>query len=268
MDLWISKILLPGVPFAGRALGSSEGVSWAPHAPMGGTQYVFWLVPPGDLTAGELIQVPCMIRGGMHTVSVPDGAEEGEEFHTEVVAAPAAAGPKAKAHSILRFAAGVPAVAPASPSKLKSFPPTAKPPTPGTEGRPTSPPVLDKQQVPWRRRASRECVHFDSGKQPGDGVMVACSFCSTQNNTKMATTTRAMFDCAQCGRVVQWRPRQVWLRDQGRPLEMGIHPQPGEERAAQRKNDIAFLKDIVSLQLFTKCLCRPQHGQARPKHPF
>merc|ERR1740117_2281274 len=163
----------------------------------------------------------------MHTVSVPNGAEEGEEFHTEVVAAPAVAGPKAKAHSILRFAAGVPAVAPASPSKLKSFPPTAKPPTPGTEGRPTSPPVLDKQQVPWRRRASREC-----------------------------------------GRVVQWRPRQVWLRDQGRPLEMGIHPQPGEERAAQRKNDIAFLKDIVSLQLFTKCLCRPQHGQARPKHPF
>jgi len=225
---------------------------------MGGTQYVFWLVPPGDLTAGELIQVPCMIRGGMHTVSVPDGAEEGEEFHTEVVAAPAAAGPKAKPHSILRFAAGAPAAAPVNmASRLNPFPRAEQPPSP--EKQEGGAAILDKLQVPWQRRASRESIVFDSGKQPGDGVTVACSFCSTQNTTKMTTGTRANFDCAQCGRGVVWRPRQVWLRDQGRPLEMGIHPQPGEEKEARRKNDIKFLKDIVSLQLFTKCLCRPQH---------
>lgn len=232
-------------------------LSAPPHAPMGATQYVFWIVPHGDLTAGELIQVPCMIRGGMHTVSVPDGAEEGEEFHTEVIGAPAAAPPKVKPHSVLRFAAGVPAAAPASPSRLKSFP-QEHPRCPPAEGSV----VLDKAQVPWARRTSRECVAFDSGKQPGDGVTVSCCFCSTQNTTKMATGTRAKFDCAQCGRSVVWRPRQVWLRDQGRPLEMGIHPSAAEERAARRKNDIALLKDIVCFKLFTKCLCRPQQ-QAR-----
>eukprot|EP00964_Phaeocystis_antarctica_P042718 scaffold24492_cov48-Phaeocystis_antarctica.AAC.1 len=36
MDLcWISKILLPCVPFAGRALGSSEGVSLGTPRPNG-----------------------------------------------------------------------------------------------------------------------------------------------------------------------------------------------------------------------------------------
>ena len=63
----------------------------------GASQYVYWRVPPGDLRAGELIQVPCMIRGGMHTVSVPDGAEEGEECHTVEVTAPMAASPRVEA---------------------------------------------------------------------------------------------------------------------------------------------------------------------------
>ena len=224
----------------------------------GATQYVYWRVPPGDLRAGELIQVPCMIRGGMHTVSVPDGAEEGEECHTEEVTAPVAASPKAKPHSILRFAAGAPTTLGRNPgSLLKPFHPAEQPP----EGQEEGAAGLDTAQFPWRRRANCDApgkVAFDSGKQPGDGVTVSCCFCSTQNTTKMATGTRAKFDCAQCGRSVVWRPRQVWLRDQGRPLEMGIHPSAAEERAARRKNDIALLKDIVCFKLFTKCLCRPQ----------
>ena len=219
------------------------------------TQYVYWRVPPGDLRAGELIQVPCMIRGGMHTVSVPDGAEEGEECHTEEVTAPVAASPKAKPHSILRFAAGAPTTLGRNPgSLLKPFHPAEQPP----EGQEEGAAGLDTAQFPWRRRVNRGGVAFDSGKQPGDGVTVCCCYCSTENTTEMTTGTRAKFECAQCGRRVVWRPRQVWLRDQGRPLEMSIHPQPGEEREKRRKSDMAFMKDIVTLNLFTNCLSRPQ----------
>ena len=213
----------------------------------GATQYVYWRVPPGDLRAGELIQVPCMIRGGMHTVSVPDGAEEGEECHTVEVTAPVS--PKTKPHSILRFAAG----APTTLARNVEQPPEGQVEA-GAAG-------LDTAQFPWRRRANCDApgkVAFDSGKQPGDDVTVCCCYCSTQNTTEMTANPRAKFECAHCGRRVVWRPRQVWLRDQGRPLEMSIHPQPGEEREERRKADMALMKDIVTLNFFTKCLSRPQ----------
>ena len=65
-------------------------------------------------------------------------------------------------------------------------------------------------------------------KNPGSGVMVPCSACGAQNETKMAMGSRAQFNCGHCGALVLWRPRQIWLRDQGLPLEKSIHPQPGE----------------------------------------
>ena len=71
-----------------------------------------------------------------------------------------------------------------------------------------------------------------TAKRSGAGVMVPCSSCGAQNETKMAMGSRAQFNCGQCGAVVLWRPRQVWLRDQGMPMEKPIHPQPGETDGA------------------------------------
>ena len=65
-------------------------------------------------------------------------------------------------------------------------------------------------------------------KRPGDGVMVPCSACGAENQCAMVMGNRAQFTCGQCGVVVLWRPRQIWLRDQGMPMEKPIHPQPGE----------------------------------------
>eukprot|EP01063_Lacrimia_lanifica_P023105 TRINITY_DN305_c0_g2_i2.p3 TRINITY_DN305_c0_g2~~TRINITY_DN305_c0_g2_i2.p3 ORF type:complete len:120 (+),score=23.33 TRINITY_DN305_c0_g2_i2:51-410(+) len=65
-------------------------------------------------------------------------------------------------------------------------------------------------------------------KRPGAGVLVPCSACGRDNHTEMIMGNRAQFTCGNCGAVVLWRPRQVWLRDQGRPMEMPIHPKPGE----------------------------------------
>merc|ERR1740117_2555179 len=50
---------------------------------------VRWLMPP-DVKPGQLIQVTCLVQGGLHHVTVPFGAEEGEELNTEAEAAPAA----------------------------------------------------------------------------------------------------------------------------------------------------------------------------------
>ena len=89
----------------------------------------------------------------------------------------------------------------------------------------------------------------------GDGVMVACSFCSSQNSTQYPmypANALAQFDCTHCGVVVMWRPRQVWLRDQGVPLEMAVHPQPGDAKAAR------WMKDNAVSQLFTTCGFRPK----------
>lgn len=74
--------------------------------------------------------------------------------------------------------------------------------------------------------------HHIAGTQPqkvaGNATMVPCSACGAHNAVKMVMGTRAQFTCGQCGVVVIWRPRQIWLRDQGLPMEKPIHPQPGE----------------------------------------
>ena len=69
-------------------------------------------------------------------------------------------------------------------------------------------------------------------KNPGDGVLVPCNFCGATNRTKMAMGSRAQFNCGNCQALVLWRPRQIWLRDQGLPMEKAIHPQPGETDGA------------------------------------
>ena len=65
-------------------------------------------------------------------------------------------------------------------------------------------------------------------KNVGDAMLVPCSSCGANNDVKMIMGSRAQFTCGNCGTVVFWRPRQVWLRDQGRPMEKSIHPLPGE----------------------------------------
>lgn len=65
-------------------------------------------------------------------------------------------------------------------------------------------------------------------KNVGDAMLVPCSSCGANNDVKMVMGSRAQFTCGSCGTVVLWRPRQVWLRDQGQPMEKPIHPQPGE----------------------------------------
>ena len=62
----------------------------------------------------------------------------------------------------------------------------------------------------------------------GKGVLVPCSTCNSNNECEMVMGSLAQFVCGQCGAQVSWRPRQVWLRDQGQPLEKPIHPQPGD----------------------------------------
>ena len=66
-------------------------------------------------------------------------------------------------------------------------------------------------------------------KNVGEGMLVACNQCGVNNDVKMVMGSRAQFTCGSCGTVVFWRPRQVWLRDQGRPMEKAIHPLPGEK---------------------------------------
>ena len=71
-------------------------------------------------------------------------------------------------------------------------------------------------------------------KQSGDGVMVSCLACGAENRTKMAMGSRAQFNCGQCGQVVLWRPRQVWLRDQGMYAYAPPRRQPPLPASAQR----------------------------------
>eukprot|EP00406_Dinophysis_acuminata_P010324 CAMPEP_0179238316 /NCGR_PEP_ID=MMETSP0797-20121207/14887_1 /TAXON_ID=47934 /ORGANISM="Dinophysis acuminata, Strain DAEP01" /LENGTH=159 /DNA_ID=CAMNT_0020945613 /DNA_START=27 /DNA_END=506 /DNA_ORIENTATION=- len=65
-------------------------------------------------------------------------------------------------------------------------------------------------------------------KKPGEGVFVPCAKCGANNETKMCMSNMARFDCGACGAEVRWRPRQVWLRDQGSKLEKPVNLQDGE----------------------------------------
>ena len=67
-----------------------------------------------------------------------------------------------------------------------------------------------------------------NAKKPGEGVLVPCDKCHTNNETKMTMSNMAQFECGECGERVRWRPRQVWLRDQGCALERPIHLEEGE----------------------------------------
>eukprot|EP00930_Biecheleria_cincta_P086906 TRINITY_DN76161_c0_g1_i1.p1 TRINITY_DN76161_c0_g1~~TRINITY_DN76161_c0_g1_i1.p1 ORF type:complete len:161 (-),score=29.29 TRINITY_DN76161_c0_g1_i1:257-739(-) len=70
-------------------------------------------------------------------------------------------------------------------------------------------------------------------KRPGEGVFVPCGYCNANNETKMCMANMAQFECGACGAVVRWRPRQVWIRDQGKKLEKPILLKEGEvENAA------------------------------------
>lgn len=66
-------------------------------------------------------------------------------------------------------------------------------------------------------------------KKPGEGVFIACATCYVNNETKMTMSNMARFTCGACGAEVRWRPRQIWLRDQGMQLEKPIHLKPDEK---------------------------------------
>ena len=157
---------------------------------------------PQGLGPGAMIQVRTP-EGATVQVAVPQGVSAGQQFKVQVAPQQAAPGTVVAAQN-MGFAPGAVTSA-----------------TPGLGG------------VVAGAGADANAIYNALGnnpvKNPGDGVMVPCSACSAQNQAKMAMGSRAQFNCGSCGALVYWRPRQVWLRDQGMPMEMPIHPAPGEK---------------------------------------
>lgn len=154
-------------------------------------------VPPG-VAPGQTLQITSPAGQPMH-VQVPQGVLEGHQFQVQMQAP---AGTTVQAQNA-QIAAGAISAA-----------------TPGLGG------------IVARNGDTANAVTNTLGNNPvkrtGDGVMVPCSSCGAENQAKMVMGSRAQFTCGHCGALVLWRPRQVWLRDQGMPLEKSIHPQPGE----------------------------------------
>mmetsp|Transcript_100061 Transcript_100061/g.312836 ORF Transcript_100061/g.312836 Transcript_100061/m.312836 type:complete len:164 (-) Transcript_100061:112-603(-) len=69
-------------------------------------------------------------------------------------------------------------------------------------------------------------------KKTGEGVFIPCDKCGVNNETKMTMSSGAQFECGACGATVRWRPRQIWLRDMGRPLEKSVHLKEGEAESS------------------------------------
>lgn len=160
-------------------------------------QMMLVTVPPG-VAPGQTLQISTP-SGQLVQVAVPAGVLQGQQFHVSTQQAPPGTVVQAQNN---QFAPGAITAA-----------------TPGLGG------------TVARHGDTANAVNNALGgtaKRTGNGVLVPCSSCGAQNETKMAMGSRAQFNCGQCGAVVLWRPRQVWLRDQGMPLEKSIHPQPGE----------------------------------------
>ena len=167
-------------------------------------QLVMVTAPP-EATAGQVLQITAP-SGEQMFVAMPDGVSAGEQFRVQLETEVSPSGVVVQAQNNA-FAEGAISAA-----------------TPGLGG-------IVAQIAPTANTISN-AVGNRTLKNKGSGVMVACSSCGAENETKLVMVSRAQFNCGQCGQLVLWRPRQVWLRDQGMPMEKPIHPQPGESDGA------------------------------------
>lgn len=165
------------------------------------TNEMMVVVPP-DTAAGAQLQVTAP-SGQKFQVTVPDGVQPGQQFKISLQQPEAPAGTVVAAHNMGlapgAWDGGVIGQA-------------------GTAGINVTNTLGLHHLAPGTK----------AQKKAGDGVMVPCSACGAENQAAMVMGNRAQFTCGHCGTVVLWRPRQVWLRDQGLPMEKPIHPQPGE----------------------------------------
>ena len=155
---------------------------------------------PAGVASGQTVQINAP-SGELMNVVVPAGVSEGQQFQVQL-SQPAPAGTVVQAQNN-QFAPGAITAA-----------------TPGLGGM-----VAGAGDT---ANAVTNSLGNNQVKRSGDGVMVQCLACGAQNQTKMAMGSRAQFNCGHCGAIVLWRPRQVWLRDQGMPLERPINVQPGD----------------------------------------
>lgn len=157
---------------------------------------------PSGISPGQALQITSP-SGTLLSVIVPDGILEGQQFQVQHAPQSAAPGTVVTAQNNAFAAGAVTAATPGLGGVVASAGNTANTVT--------------------------NAVGIRNVKKSGDGVLVPCSACGADNRTKMVMGSRAQFNCGHCNALVFWRPRQVWLRDQGMPMEKSIHPAPGEK---------------------------------------